>query len=44
MDPQTIAVRITTDAAGANETVKGYKAQLREATAELVLVEATVLC
>ena len=33
---QTIAVKITTDAAGANETVKGYKAQLREATAELV--------
>lgn len=33
---QTIAVKITTDAASANETVKGYKAQLREATAELV--------
>jgi hypothetical protein len=33
---QIVAIKITTDAAGANETVKGYKAQLREATAELV--------
>lgn len=33
---QIVAVKITTDAAGANETVKGYKQQLREATAELV--------
>jgi len=33
---QIVAIKITTDAAGANETVKGYKQQLREATAELV--------
>lgn len=36
MSTQEIAFKLTTDAGNANESVKGYKQQLREATQELV--------